>query len=236
MPRSSASSIERGDERELRSFGVRRERFASCYISRTTRSRSSTSRSSTGKIRLVLRYESMRDLPGLGLALFVGCVAPASALAQASDLYRAHLRTGVNSVVVGDRETAERAFREAVALSPSLPDAYCYRAEMHRAGGETAAALDSFRDCLRFARETNDRRFLARALHGIASTLERMPDRAEEAREAWREFVQFADGAAGVADPRVGRARIEAIDAWLELERRMVEVRARIAERERAAR
>jgi hypothetical protein len=105
---------------------------------------------------------------------------------------------------------------------------------MSRATGDTNAALDGFQDCLRFAREADDRRFVGRALHGLASTLERMPERTQDARNAWQEYVRFADTSGGAADGRIGRARIEAIDAWVALEQRMVEVRARIAERERA--
>jgi hypothetical protein len=61
-----------------------------------------------------------------------------------------------------------------------------------------------------------------------------MPERTQDARNAWQEYVRFADTSGGAADGRIGRARIEAIDAWVALEQRMVEVRARIAERERA--
>ncbi len=164
-------------------------------------------------------------------------LAPSVAAAQARGAtppgYQEHVRTAMNSFVVGDLDSASRHFREALALAPSQPDALCYRAEMSRAMGDATAALDGFRDCLRFARELDDRRFVGRALHGIASTLERFPERIREARDAWLEYVRFADGSGGFADGRVGRARVEAIDAWLALEEQMVAVRQRIAERER---
>jgi tetratricopeptide (TPR) repeat protein len=178
-----------------------------------------------------------RSFSGLALALavVVGITVTSSAQAQVSDEYRAHVRTGMSSFVVGDVASATRHFREALALAPSHPDALCYLAELNRGTGDLVAALDGFQDCLRFAREANERRFVARALHGIASTLERMPERTADARNAWQEYVRFADGAADVADGRIGRTRIEVIDAWVALEQRMVEVRARIAERERAA-
>lgn len=158
----------------------------------------------------------------------------AAAQATAPDGYHEHVRTAMNSFVAGDRASAERHFREALALAPSQPDALCYVAEMNRATGDMTAAFDGFQDCLRFAREADDRRFVARALHGLASTLERMPGRTQDARNAWQEYVRFADASGGLADGRIGRTRIEVIDAWLALEERMVEVRARIAERERA--
>lgn len=162
----------------------------------------------------------------LGLGSTVSAQAPAG--------YHEHVRTAMSSFVVGDRESAAQHFREALALAPSQPDALCYVGEMNRATGDLNGALDNFQDCLRFAREANDRRFVARALHGLASTLERMPNRIQDARNAWQEYVRFADSSGGAADGRIGRTRIEAIDAWLALEQRMVEVRARIAERERA--
>lgn len=169
------------------------------------------------------------------VALVGAAFAPGGAQAQVPEQYRVHLRSAMSAFVVGDHGTASRHFREAVALAPSQPDALCYMAEMSRATGDLSASLDGFQDCLRFARESNDRRFVGRALHGIASTLERMPERTQDARNAWQEYVRFADGSGGAVDGRIGRTRIEVIDAWVALEQRMVEVRARIAERERAA-
>jgi tetratricopeptide (TPR) repeat protein len=170
----------------------------------------------------------------LALAPLVGTSA-ARAQSSAPAGYHEHVRTAMSSFVVGDHASAARHFREALALAPSQPDALCYMAEMNRAMGDLNGALDGFQDCLRFAREGNERRFVARALHGIASTLERMPERTQDARNAWQEYIRFADTSAGLADGRIGRTRTEVIDAWVALEQRMVEVRARIAERERAA-
>ncbi|MBX7190820.1 MAG: hypothetical protein K1X94_02115 [Sandaracinaceae bacterium] len=180
----------------------------------------------------------MKRLVGVSVAFVIaGWVSASSgtALAQVPAGYHEQVRTAMSSFVVGDHESAARHFREALALAPSQPDALCYVAEMNRATGDLNGALDGFQDCLRFARESGDRRFQARALHGIASTLERMPERIQDARNAWQEYVRFADTSGGLADGRIGRTRIEVIDAWVALEQRMVEVRARIAERERAA-
>ena len=176
----------------------------------------------------------------LSVLLAVPLVGATAALAQSTSSsapagYHEHVRTAMSSFVVGDHDSAARHFREALALAPSQPDALCYMAEMNRATGDLNGALDGFQDCLRFAREGNDRRFVARALHGIASTLERMPERTQDARNAWQEYIRFADTSGGLADGRIGRTRTEVIDAWVALEQRMVEVRARIAERERAA-
>jgi len=182
------------------------------------------------------RFVALVCTPLLAAGLLAAALlVPGSAEAQVSDQYRTHLRSAMTAFVVGDHPTASRHFREAIALAPSNPDALCYMAEMSRATGDLTAALDGFQDCLRFAREGNDRAFVGRALHGIASTLERMPERTADARNAWQEYVRFADTSAGAVDGRIGRMRTDVIDAWVSLEQRMVEVRARIAERERAA-
>lgn len=175
-----------------------------------------------------------RALLVLAAWLSLTALGSTRAAAQVPEGYVTHIRAGMSAFVVGDHATASRHFREALALAPSQPDALCYVAESNRATGDDTAALDGFRDCLRFAREGNDRLFTARALHGIASTLERSPERAREAREAWLEYIRFADGSGGLADGRIGRTRVEVIDAWLALEQQMVAVRARIAERERS--
>jgi hypothetical protein len=139
---------------------------------------------------------------------------------------------GFAASAAGDREGAISAFREAVALAPSRPAAVCYLAEAQRVSGDHESALEGYRACVRIARAANDPRWIARGLHGVASTLESMTTRLLEARVAWQEYVMFADGAAAHASSMLGRARITAIDQVIELERVMIDVRARISERE----
>lgn len=170
-------------------------------------------------------------------------VLPSSALAQGVPeseqtpdmIYAAALGRGLTAVRSGDRGGAIAAFRDAVQLQPARPDAVCFLAESQRASGDLAAALEGFQACARVARSWSHhdaQRWTARALHGIASTLERMgPERQAEARTAWQEYVRFADGAAQVSSPAIGRARVTAIDQVAELERVTAEVRQRIAAR-----
>lgn len=161
-------------------------------------------------------------------------VSPATSFGQEESV-GSLLGRGFAASAAGDREGALAAFREAVALDPSRPDIVCHLAEAQRLAGDHEAALEGYRACVRIARAANEPRWIARGLHGIASTFERMPARLLEARGAWQEYVVFADGAAAHASPMLGRARITAIDQVIELERVMVDVRARIEERRASA-
>ncbi|AKF11637.1 hypothetical protein [Sandaracinus amylolyticus] len=153
----------------------------------------------------------------------------------ASAEYLGHVGRGIVAMSAGDRGSAITAFRQAAQLQPARPEAVCHIAEVERIDGDLAAALQGYQACLEVARAANDARWTARALHGVASTLERMPDRRADARVAWQEYVRFADGAAAIASPAVGRARMSAIDAITELDRTSAEVAQRIRERAAAA-
>lgn len=164
-------------------------------------------------------------------AVLVLTLSASSALAQraapASPDYLAHLGRGVVAMGAGDRVGAMTAFQQALQLDGSRPEAVCHLAELARMNDDLPRALEGYRACTRAARSASEPRWIARGLHGIASTLERMPDRQAEARAAWQDYVSFADGAAAVASPAVGRARMTAIDAIVELDRVSAEVRAR---------
>lgn len=172
----------------------------------------------------------MHRVTALGLVLALSLsVAPALAqrAAHASSEYLGHVGRGLVAARAGDRVGAMTAFQQAVQLQPERPEAVCHIAELARLNDDLPRALEGYRACARAAREANEQRWIARGLHGIASTLERIPDRLGEARTAWQDYVAFADGAAAVASPAVGRARMAAIDAILELDRVSAEVRQR---------
>lgn len=184
-----------------------------------------------GAMRALLPF--VLCLSTLGAASFA--IAPTVAHAQtATPSYDSRLRAAAMQLVAGNREAGLTGLRTAVAENPSRPDAICYLAEAYRIGGDFVAALDNFEACLRVARSASNPAFTARAMHGIASTFERMPEHLNDARTAWLEYARFADGASGVAPPGIGRERVTAIDVVTEQEHAYVEVRARIAERERA--
>jgi len=156
--------------------------------------------------------------------------------APSAPSYEQRVREATEQIAHGDRTAGMAALRTAIADAPSRPDAHCTLAEGYRAGGDFTAALDNFQTCLRFAREADDQLYIARALHGVASSYERMPEHLSDARTAWMDYAHFADGASRVASASEGRERVQAIDVATEQERVYVDVRARIAERERIAR
>lgn len=174
------------------------------------------------------------------LALLLALTLPvAPALAQraspASPEYLAQLGRGLVAMSAGDRVGAMTAFQMALQLDAARPEAVCHLAELARMNDDLPRALEGYRACARAGRNAGEPSWIARGLHGAASTLERMPDRLAEARTAWQDYVSFADGAAAVASPAVGRARMAAIDAIVELDRVSAEVRERAEERARQA-
>jgi len=170
----------------------------------------------------------------LRIALVLSVLLVASpALAQT---YPTQVRSGLDALSRGDRDAGLRSLREAVATDPSRPDAVCYLAEAFRMSGDLTGALDNFSMCLTIARAANDRPFTARAMHGVASTFERMPDEhLTDAREAWLAYTRFCESNTGVGHPEIGRARVTAIDTVIELGRVSTEVAGRIEARSRAA-
>lgn len=172
----------------------------------------------------------------LRTALVFGVLVLASAptLAQAQT-YATRVRSGLDAIGRGDRDAGLRSLREAVATDPSRPDAICYLAEAFRMNGDLTGAIDNFNMCLTVARAANDRPFTARAMHGVASTFERMPDEhLNDAREAWLAYTRFCESNS-VGHAEIGRARVTAIDTVIELGRVSTEVAGRIAARSRAA-
>lgn len=171
------------------------------------------------------------------LLISLALVSSASvASAQAAPTYEQRIRQATEQIAHGDRAAGMALLRDAVAEAPSRPDGYCTLAEGYRASGDFTAALDNFQTCLRWAREASNQLYQARALHGVASSYERMPEHIADARTAWMEYAHFADGASRVASASEGRERVQAIDVAGEQERVYVDVRSRIADRERIAR
>jgi hypothetical protein len=177
---------------------------------------------------------SMRIALSLVAIIVLSGIGASAARAQTAT-YESRVRQAAVQVATGDRAAGLALLRTAVADSPSRPDAICYLAEAYRVSGDFVAALDNFEACLRVARTAGNAAFTARAMHGVASTFERMPEHLADARAAWLEYARFADGATSVASAQIGRERVTAVDVVTEQERVYVEVRQRIAERERVA-
>lgn len=159
--------------------------------------------------------------------------APAAQVSPPSaDEYTRRVRAAIEQVAGGDLSGGTAALRSAIELDPARPEAHVYLATALRMAGELEGALATFRRAAELAQAPAQGRWRGRALAGAASTLERMPNRVEEARTAWQEYTRFADANQAVADPQVGRARVQAIDIMNEQEQVYANVRQRIAERE----
>jgi tetratricopeptide (TPR) repeat protein len=157
---------------------------------------------------------------------------PAQPARPGADEYTTRVRAGIDQLAGGDTNGALSTFREALAMNGARPEAQYYIGEASRVSGNLAQAVSAFQQAAALALSANEPRWQGRALHGVASTLERMEGRIEDARTAWQEYVRFADSHTNVSDPGVGRARIQAIDMMNEQEQVYVQVRQRIAERE----
>src|SRR5687767_5647103 len=143
---------------------------------------------------------------------------PAAAAQPAADRpapsaspYVQKVANGVRLMVARDFDGAIASLREGVALESGNPLAHYFIGEAQRMKGELAEAIESFRTAARLAGPANEPRWQARALQGVADTLERIPDRIAEARTAWQEYVRFADSHRDVSFPELGRQRIQAI-------------------------
>lgn len=148
-----------------------------------------------------------------------------------ADEYTQRVQAGIQRLVSGDSSGAMSAFREAIEMDSTRPQAPYYLASANRMAGNHEEALTGFRRAAELA--TDQPRWRGRALQGVASTLEQMEGRIEEARTAWQEYVRFAESASAVTFPLLGRARIQAIDVMNEQEQAYIRVRERIAARER---
>jgi tetratricopeptide (TPR) repeat protein len=157
---------------------------------------------------------------------------PPAAEPPAADAYSVRVQAGIQQLMSGDSRNAINTFREATAMNGGRPEAHYYIGAAQRLAGDLEDAIATFRQAASAAQSANQPRWQARALHGIASTLERLEGRIEEARTAWQEYTRFADGHSQVSDTAVGRARVQAIDVMNEQEQVYVTVRQRIAERE----
>jgi cytochrome c-type biogenesis protein CcmH/NrfG len=132
----------------------------------------------------------------------------------------------------GDFGGALATLREAIRLEPGTCLAFLMMGTTYVLQGDFDQALDNYRTAARIAEEFHDDHVQARALHGIAATLELMEGRLAEARDAWTRMAQFADAHRAVANPEIARARIQAINAALDRRDAYVAVRQRIAARE----
>ncbi|MEQ8454884.1 MAG: hypothetical protein RLO52_23705 [Sandaracinaceae bacterium] len=150
-----------------------------------------------------------------------------------ADAYTQRTQAGIALLTGGDTPGAMGAFREAIEMDGARPMAAYYLAAAQRMSGNLDEALAGFRRAAELAQSADAARWQARALQGVADTLERMEGRIADARTAWEAYIAFADSHQTVAFPQMGRAHLAAIDRMLEQEGAYGDVRERIAARER---
>lgn len=178
------------------------------------------------------------------LALALGILAPAVAAAQprtgrgaataGASAYRAAVNNGMHLAVTQDYDGALTALRQAVSLDAQNPEPHVYIGEVLRMQNNMEQAIDAFRTAAQIAQSagTTADRWRGRALFNIAACLE-VTGELEQARAGWVEYNAFASSHGSVTFGASGRARLQALDARIEQERVYVDVRARIAERQR---
>lgn len=159
-------------------------------------------------------------------------VAPASGTRMAPPGVQALARANT-AYVARDWAAAMTAFREAQNHTEQRVQALLGVGHCMAQQGNADGALAAFREAAGASAGQNvppaDR---VRALQAVAIQLEAMA-RWTEALTAWQEWVVFADAHPTVANPAIGRARVQAIQARDERERTESQVRARIEERRR---
>jgi tetratricopeptide (TPR) repeat protein len=144
--------------------------------------------------------------------------------------FQAALNRGAQAFRERQFDAAATAFRDAAARDPRSPLPQLLLGAVAQAQGNTANALGAYREAARIAQAEGDDASRGRALAAIASVHEGQ-QRWDDARNAWQEYVAFADAHAQVTFPTVGRARLDAIARRTSLEAEYAPVRERIAER-----
>ena len=172
---------------------------------------------------------TLTALPALAAAQAAAPAAPTTP--RGTPPYATQCANGLRLLMARDFDGALAAFRQATSIAGSDPIAFYYMGETQRVRGNLPDALEMFRTAARLA--GTDARWQARAMQGIAETLERTEGKRNEARTAWTEYVRFVDQNQGVGYPDLGRARIQALDAMRELDETYADVRERIATRAR---
>lgn len=127
------------------------------------------------------------------------------------------VRQGDDAYLAGDHQGAISFYLRALSADPAPPIGHCRLAAARRAAGEIDDALEDYRACQRAARTAGRPLYEAAALTGLAQTLQQV-GRREEAREAWRALVSFAEAYPGVVSIEFARGRLTAHDTITELD------------------
>ena len=177
----------------------------------------------------------------LGLTVVVSAQQPPPAAAPAPSAavaaparpgvspYNAVIQKGIGLYAARDYAGAAVAFKEDIAAEPAAPLPYYLLAEAQIAGGNLADADVSLQQGL--ARSEKNDNIKCKILFVIADLRERQR-KLGEARKAWEEYAQFATShPEAIGYVATATERIRVIDQYLDLDKKYVAVRERIAQR-----
>lgn len=166
--------------------------------------------------------------------------------------YAVKVQAGIRKVLAQDLDGAVATFRQAIEMDPNAPQAHYFMGAALRAKGQLKEAVESFQTAARMAQ--GDPAWQARGLFVAAMTLEQLAAQRielpqgdqltpetprinepalERAREAWNRVKQVTQNGAPVVSTNLVDQHIQAIDKLEQTEKQTVDVRKRIAEREK---
>ncbi|MBI2897631.1 MAG: hypothetical protein HYY06_28995 [Deltaproteobacteria bacterium] len=145
------------------------------------------------------------------------------------------MQRGHRAASGGDWQGATDAYNEAASIRRQSGEPQLFLGYASRARGQLGPALDRFREAARLAGLAGQEEdaVRAKALFGVAMVLEAQAQ-LPQARTAWQEYISFAESHSSLPTyVASGRSRVEKIDRVDELNQAYVQVRERIAARER---
>ncbi len=162
--------------------------------------------------------------------------------------YEKKVREGIEAFVRGDAQAAKAAFLEAVQMEIDRPEAYYYLGVAQRALGDLLGAAQAFRNALQRAEAKGDHATALRARVGLADVAERSvrpvqmtpgdrpvvdAEGLDRVQTEWRNLRTAFEARQEDEWAKVAEARAQAAFQVVEQDQAYVEVRKRIAERER---
>jgi tetratricopeptide (TPR) repeat protein len=144
------------------------------------------------------------------------------------------LARGHQKIAQKDLPGAIALYKNAVKSSPNDPLGHYALGQAYILAEQVAEAETAYKQGLEVSAGRSTQAYGAavrsKLLFAYADVLERQK-RWADARAAWQAYGEHAAklGDAGAGHPETARARIEAIEAWLELDRKYAEVRSNIA-------
>ncbi len=162
--------------------------------------------------------------------------------------YEKKVREGIEAFVRGDAQAARATCLEAVQMEVDRPEAYYYLGVALRTLGDLPGATQAFRNALQRAEAKGDHAMALRARVGLADVAERSvrpvqmdagerpvvdTEGLDRVQTEWRNLRTAFEAREEEQWAQVAEARAQAAFQVVEQDQAYVEVRKRIAERER---